>query len=146
MKTDILLTINTAKNTLNTFFSWKKIKKLKFYGSFYKKSRENSNFYGIFEKKIYSFNLVAGTGEIFTRRLLQGKNSVWFSQQHTNIALVRALRIWEAQRMYWHILPIWGWFNILVKMSKIWELFFCIFQYKSLAEYVVKILALKFEN
>ena len=28
MKTDILLTINTAKNTLNTFFSWKKIKKL----------------------------------------------------------------------------------------------------------------------
>ena len=70
MKTDTLLTIDTAKNTLNTFFSWKKIKKLKFYGSFYKKSHENSNFYGIFEKKIYSFNLVAGTGEIFTRRLL----------------------------------------------------------------------------
>ena len=63
-----------------------------------------------------------------------------------NIALVQALRIWEAQHMYWHILPIWGWFNILVKMSKILECFFAFFHVKGLAEYVAKILALKIEN
>ena len=77
MKTDILLTINTAKNTLNTFFFHEKIKKLKFYGFFYKMSCENLNFHLAFSnKKKTSIDLVAGKGEIFTRRVSQGKNPV----------------------------------------------------------------------
>ena len=67
------------------------------------------------------------------------------SLKMTNIALVRALRIWVAQRMYWHILPKQGWSYILVKMSIFWKYFFAFSNVKSLSEYVVKILALKFE-
>ena len=67
------------------------------------------------------------------------------SLKMTNIALVRALRIWVAQRMYWHILPKQGWSYILVKMSIFWKFFFAFSNVKSLSEYVVKILALKFE-
>ena len=64
----------------------------------------------------------------------------------TNIALVRALRIWVAQRMYWHTLPNQDLCHILVKMSIFWKFFFAFFIVKSLSEYVVKILALKFES
>ena len=55
-----------------------------------------------------------------------------------NIALVRTLRIWVAQRMYWYILPKQGWSYILVKMSIFWKFFFAFSNVKSLSEYVVK--------
>ena len=83
---------------------------------------------------IYPFHLF---GEISRRGEI--------SLKMTNIALVRALRIWVAQRMYWHILPKQGWSYILVKMSIFWKFFFAFSNVKSLNEYVVKILALKFE-
>ena len=41
-----------------------------------------------------------------------------FEMNAANIALVRALRIWEAQRMYWHILPILGWYNTHIMFYK----------------------------
>ena len=63
----------------------------------------------------------------------------------TNIALVRALRIWGAQRMYWHTLPNQDLCHILVKMSNFWKIFFAFSIVKGLSDYVVKILALKFE-
>ena len=62
-----------------------------------------------------------------------------------NIALVRALRIWGAQRMYWHTLPNQDLCHILVKMSNFWKIFFAFSIVKGLSDYVVKILALKFE-
>ena len=62
-----------------------------------------------------------------------------------NIALVRALRIWGAQRMYWHTLPNQDLCHILVKMSNFWKFFFEFSIVKGLSDYVVKILALKFE-
>ena len=62
-----------------------------------------------------------------------------------NIALVRALRIWGAQRMYWYTLPNQDLCHILVKMSNFWKFFFAFSIVKGLSDYVVKILALKFE-
>ena len=86
----------------------------------------------IYKYPIHLFGEISRRGEI--------------SLKMTNIALVRALRIWVAQRMYWHILPKQGWSYILVKMSIFWKFFFAFSNVKSLSEYVVKILALKFES
>ena len=46
--------------------------------------------------------------------------------------------------MYWHILPKQGWSYVLVKMS-IFYFIFAFSNIKSLSEYVVKILTLKFK-